>query len=170
MTLGERIKYLRKQNGLSQEQLADKLSVSRQAVQKWESDINEPSLDTIRCIACYFDVDLDYLLNGKSCPKSIPEIDKLIDEKELEPDKKRETIKNILKFILLCLSILMLLLCFIWAVTHPLTTAYFGKGFHNWYIPFYTSSMDVLVFQFLNILSIVGIGISLFLLLKRKEK
>lgn len=57
MTLGERIKELRNKHGLSQEQLADKLNVSRQAVQKWESNINEPNIETLKCIACYFKVD-----------------------------------------------------------------------------------------------------------------
>lgn len=68
MTLGERIKDLRRQHGLSQEQLADKLNVSRQAVQKWEANVNEPSIDTIKCIACYFNVNYEYLLNGEAPP------------------------------------------------------------------------------------------------------
>ena len=66
MSLGERIREQRKKYGLFQEQLADKLNVSRQAVQKRESNVNEPNIETIKCIACYFHVDFEYLLNGKA--------------------------------------------------------------------------------------------------------
>ena len=45
MTLGEKIKEARKNTGLSQEQLAEKLAVSRSAIAKWESDKGLPDID-----------------------------------------------------------------------------------------------------------------------------
>ena len=42
MNIADRIQYLRKQNGYSQEELADKVGVSRQAVSKWESEQSTP--------------------------------------------------------------------------------------------------------------------------------
>lgn len=66
MTLGERKQDLRKKNGYSQEKLSSKLNVSRQAVQKWEQNICEPSIDSITLIADLFNVSLDYLLAGKA--------------------------------------------------------------------------------------------------------
>ena len=45
MTIADRIQQLRKQNGLSQEQLAERLDVSRQAVSKWESGQSIPDVD-----------------------------------------------------------------------------------------------------------------------------
>lgn len=47
MILSEKITYLRKQNGWSQEQLAEQLNVSRQSISKWESGASIPDLDRI---------------------------------------------------------------------------------------------------------------------------
>ncbi len=47
MTLGEKIKELRKARGLSQEELAEQINVSRQAVSKWELDLSLPDIDNI---------------------------------------------------------------------------------------------------------------------------
>lgn len=62
MTLGEKLQYLRKQNGLSQEQFASKLTVSRQAVSKWELDSSLPDTENIVQISSIFGVTTDYLL------------------------------------------------------------------------------------------------------------
>ena len=47
MTLGEKIAKARKENNITQEQLADLLGVSRQAVGKWESDVSYPEIDKL---------------------------------------------------------------------------------------------------------------------------
>ena len=62
MNLGERIKALRKQNNLSQEQLAEKLNVSRQAVSKWESNTAYPDISNLILLRDIFGVTLDYLV------------------------------------------------------------------------------------------------------------
>lgn len=62
MTLGERISINRKQLQFSQEQLADKIGVSRQAVSKWEQDIAQPELDKLISLARLFSVSTDLLL------------------------------------------------------------------------------------------------------------
>lgn len=64
MDLSERIRDLRKQKGLSQEQLAEMLDVSRQAVSKWEGGQSSPDLDKITTISELFGVSTDYLLKG----------------------------------------------------------------------------------------------------------
>lgn len=64
MKIGDRIQSLRKTKGLSQEQLAEKIGVSRQAVSKWESEQSIPDLDKIIIMSEYFDVTTDYLLKG----------------------------------------------------------------------------------------------------------
>ena len=63
MTLGQKIKKLRSDKNLTQKELADQLYVSFQTVSKWESDLNEPNLSTIRQIAKLFDCSLEYLIN-----------------------------------------------------------------------------------------------------------
>lgn len=64
MNLSDRIQSLRKAAGLSQEELADRIGVSRQAVSKWESEQSAPDLDKIILLSECFGVTTDYLLKG----------------------------------------------------------------------------------------------------------
>ena len=64
MNMAERIQALRKANGLSQEELAEKMGVSRQAVSKWESEQSTPDLDKILMMSDLFAVTTDYILKG----------------------------------------------------------------------------------------------------------
>ena len=63
MTLGEKIKEARKQCGLSQEQLAEKMTVSRSAIAKWETDKGLPDVDNLKALAQLLNVSVDYLLD-----------------------------------------------------------------------------------------------------------
>ncbi|MDE7257585.1 MAG: helix-turn-helix domain-containing protein, partial [Clostridia bacterium] len=62
---GERIYNLRKKSGLSQEEFADKLGVSRQAVSKWETGQSVPDSEKAAAMAKFFGVSLDWLINGE---------------------------------------------------------------------------------------------------------
>ena len=64
MTLSNRIQKLRKKKGISQEELAHCLKVSRQAISKWESNQSLPDIDKILQMSEYFEVTTDYLLKG----------------------------------------------------------------------------------------------------------
>ena len=63
MNLSDNLKRIRKENNLSQEQLADKLGVSRQSVSKWESGIAYPEMDKVLQICKMFNLNIDELLN-----------------------------------------------------------------------------------------------------------
>ena len=65
MILAEKIALLRRQNGWSQEELADQLNVSRQAVSKWEGGMSIPDLDKILKLSALFEVSTDYLLKDE---------------------------------------------------------------------------------------------------------
>lgn len=72
MTLGEKLKDARKQTCLSQEQLAEKLGVSRSAVAKWETDNGIPDVGNLKVIAQLLNVSVDYLLDdGKGVDVSV---------------------------------------------------------------------------------------------------
>ena len=76
MTMGEKLQLLRKSRGLSQEQLAAELDVSRQAISKWECGDSTPDLDKLRAICTYFGVTTDHLIweNEEDAPKAaVPE-------------------------------------------------------------------------------------------------
>ena len=72
MTFGEKIQKLRKEAGLSQEELSYQLNVSRQAISKWERDNGYPETEKIVRMSKLFNVSLDYLLNEEDTQK--PEI------------------------------------------------------------------------------------------------
>lgn len=64
MNIADRIQHLRKSKGVSQEELADKIGVSRQAVSKWESEQSTPDLEKIIIMSDFFGVTTDYILKG----------------------------------------------------------------------------------------------------------
>ena len=64
MNIADRIQNLRKLRGISQEQLADRLGVSRQTISKWESEQSTPDMEKIILLSDYFEVTTDYLLKG----------------------------------------------------------------------------------------------------------
>lgn len=65
MTIGEKIKLLRVSNGITQEELAEKLNVSRSAVAKWETDNGTPEISNLKLISKMFSISLDELLNDE---------------------------------------------------------------------------------------------------------
>ena len=73
MTLGEKLQLLRRSRGLSQEQLAAELDVSRQAISKWECGDSTSDLDKLRTICTYFGVTTDYLLKDEKIVKDSEE-------------------------------------------------------------------------------------------------
>lgn len=86
MNLSDRIQYLRKVRGISQEGLADQLGVSRQAVSKWESEQSMPDLDKIISMSDYFEVTTDYLLKG---------VEPVVQKEEEQSIKHRRIASNI---------------------------------------------------------------------------
>lgn len=65
MNLNERLQYLRKKAGYSQEQLAELLGISRQAISKWESGQGNPDIDNIVKLTKIYQVSADYILLGR---------------------------------------------------------------------------------------------------------
>ena len=64
MEFNKKLQELRKQKGLTQEELADALYVSRTAISKWESGRGYPNIDSLKAIAKFFSVTIDDLLSG----------------------------------------------------------------------------------------------------------
>lgn len=101
MNVADRIQNLRKAKGISQEQLADAIGVSRQAVSKWESEQTTPNLEKIILMSEYFDVTTDYLLKGIEPAEETEHmtVGDVIDRKILtEANGKRA--KNIFRYLL----------------------------------------------------------------------
>ena len=120
MKFSEKLLTLRKANNLTQEQLAEKLDVSRQSISKWESEQATPELEKIVALSSIFDVTTDYLLKSS-------EIDDLsVKTKILEKQQKilfiqEQKRQNILKCILYSIATYMIFLAI-----------YFIGHFHFW--------------------------------------
>ena len=82
MEFNEKLQELRKQKGLTQEELASKLYVTRTAVSKWESGRGYPNIDSLKAIAGFFSVTIDELLSGGEALK-------LAEEDEKQNERKR---------------------------------------------------------------------------------
>lgn len=89
MTLGEKIAKQRKELNYTQEQLADILSVSRQSISKWESDIAYPETDKLIKMGKLFECSMDYLLNDEITEKD--------GARKEEPTPVLETMRTFLR-------------------------------------------------------------------------
>lgn len=98
MDFNKKLQELRKQKGMTQEELAETLFVSRTAVSKWESGRGYPNIESLKAISKFFGVTVDELLSG----------DELLAVSE-EDNRQKENHFRDLVFGLLDLSVLMLL-------------------------------------------------------------
>ena len=88
--IANRLVELRKKSGLSQEDLADKLGVSRQAVSKWERAESSPDTDNLICLAKIYGVSLDDILNTDQSVEEIAEDKRLSEEGKKEEREELE--------------------------------------------------------------------------------
>lgn len=98
MEFNEKLQELRKQKGMTQEELAEALYVSRTAISKWESGRGYPNIDSLKAISQYFAISIDELLSG----------DEVLTIAE-EDNKKKERQHRDLVFGLLDCSVAMFL-------------------------------------------------------------
>ena len=100
MEFNEKLQELRKKKGLTQEELADKLYVSRTAVSKWESGRGYPNIESLKAIASFFSVSVDALLSSDEILNVAEE-----NQKETE-DRFRDTVFGLLD---ICMTLLIFL-------------------------------------------------------------
>lgn len=122
MKLSDNLKTIRKENNLSQEQLAEKLGVSRQAVSKWESDQSYPEMEKVLLICKLFNYNIDELMNESvkevnETKQSKSNLNKYIDDffsfitktvEMLSSMKFKEKLKCIFEQIIVVISLLMI--------------------------------------------------------------
>ena len=103
MNLGKKILDLRKKNGLSQEELGEKLDVTRQTISNWELNITTPNTEQLKGLSKEFNVSIDELLDN--------DIKDVLFEKLSNTEKLAGIILKIIKIVLICVpSVLVLLL------------------------------------------------------------
>ena len=90
MTFAEKLKSMRKQAGMSQEKLSEKLGVSRQAITKWETDAGIPDIENLMAISTLFGVSIDDLLSGeKLADKSTDYLYESVTEYDIDCEEKK---------------------------------------------------------------------------------
>jgi len=86
MEFNEKITQLRKARGMTQEELADKVGVSRQSISKWELGDCEPDMSTLRKLQKIFGVSMDYLINDNVYNAKEEQKKEKTDKKEIYPN------------------------------------------------------------------------------------
>ena len=127
-TIAKRLTALRKQRGFSQEQLAEKLNVSRQAVSKWERAEAQPDISNLSALSKLYGITIDELINGKAeqeevqpTPSSDTEKsreDDLAAEEETTAENTEPRIKSGI-FVALIVTIVYLVMGYCWNLWHP---------------------------------------------------
>ncbi len=107
MTIGQKIKEARQRSGLTQAQLAEQLTVSRQAVTKWESDRGIPDIENLKLIARYLNVSLDQLLAD-----DLPSWETSSDCVQKDAGQRREHIGGKIMLYTLLVDVLVGILCY----------------------------------------------------------
>lgn len=102
MEFNEKLQDLRKQKGLTQEELAEYLYVSRTAISKWESGRGFPNIESLKAISKFFSVSLDELLSGEE----------ILAIAEKDHKEKERTIRDLVFGLLDCAMALLLFLPF----------------------------------------------------------
>lgn len=100
MTLPEKLTFLRKQNGLTQIELAEKLNVSRQAISKWEVGTAVPGIDSLKALGKLYGVTIDSLVNDDTPPSY------LCANKEHASPKPETSKKNRYRFLLITIIVM----------------------------------------------------------------
>jgi len=73
-SVGKNIKQLRNVKGITQDQLAEKLHVTRQAVSNWENGKTQPDIETLSALAECFEITVEELIYGTSTPQNDPKV------------------------------------------------------------------------------------------------
>ena len=118
MLLSEKLYTLRKKQSLSQEQLAEQLNVSRQAISKWESAQSMPDPEKLIAISEFFQVSLDYLLKDDVEPSGVLPV-------QGKPTELRSGVGINLAGLIICISGLVLLI--LWGLISVLNPSVSGQ-------------------------------------------
>ena len=103
MELKEKLVALRKEKGLTQLAVAEKLDVSRQAISRWESGTALPSTDNLKCLGALYGVPVDYLINEET-----ERVNSESDSKKENEDRRDH--KRLSRRIVACISVVLIVM------------------------------------------------------------
>lgn len=158
MTFPEKLYSLRKSRGESQEQLAEALGVSRQAISKWETGAAVPETDKLLLISRRFGVTVDSLLKDEEDPTAPAVATAAADDASAVPEKKKSSPRGVAGIVLLAVGIAVALILVIIAISSPEATNRISAS----------SFIEIDGFGIALILCVADLVLSLFLLLKKR--
>ena len=153
MEFNEKLQKLRKERGITQEELAAELYVSRTAISKWESGRGYPNIDSLKAISEFFSVSVDDLLSSN----------KLL---VIAENENKESVKRIFDFIAALVDVFSVALVVLPLYPHSVNGFVYGVNLLNYS---QISSINLIV-HWIIIISLCVIGITRLLLLKTKAE
>lgn len=158
MAFGETLTTLRKSRGMSQEQLAEQLELTRQTISKWELDQSTPDMEYIIKLSELFCVSTDYLLKGEEHTVPIA-----CEQQQVQQSKPPQgyTWCFFGGLTFMCMSLVGIIALAICAAFHPWTVIrnnYVFEGF----IGFLMGSNTLWLFVMLAVMALIGIGLGVF--------
>lgn len=174
MSLGERIQMLRKEKKMSQNDLAEKLDVSRQSVSKWETDTAKPELPKLILMAELFQVSLDELVSSEISEGNERVIDKRHEDDSVESSERGFTfmfLELMGRTYNQTLSTLYLYLILFFAIL-PVNIYLYEKGVYGPVSFSFIHQFDLLVLGFLPDLPLIAVlfGIFIWRLVKKEHR
>lgn len=167
MKLFVKIQQLRKQNGMSQEKLAQLLGVSRQSVSKWESGQSLPEIDKIIQLSNIFEVTTDYLLKDVSEEKCI---DILRKEKEKDVLAHHTSLMFKVGFTMFSVGVVAIAVFWILSIVYPTYRVMWDGTLLTGFSGFLILHEVTPIFIFFCVVGTIGLGIMLFEKKKKKVK
>lgn len=131
MNLAEKIQQLRKRSDLSQEQLADKLGISRQSISKWESEQSTPEIDRIVQLSEIFGVTTDYLLKDIDCLEN-----PVLSAKDKNPSSSNNELRLIITTICIACSFISIFVMWILSKIYPAPIVFYNIFTEKWLVGF----------------------------------
>ena len=117
--IANKLVELRKNSGLSQEELAEKLGLSRQAISKWERAESSPDTDNLIALAKLYNISLDELLLNKETSSELNETKELEETDERNSSIKINFVWEFGKIVPIIAIVVYLLLGLLWGLWHP---------------------------------------------------
>ena len=168
--LKDNIKILRKQKGLSQEELSIKLNVVRQTISKWEQGLSVPDSEMLISLPEVFDIPVSKLL-GETIPEDNPDNLKEIAEKleiiNLQMAQRKESIRKFWHWFFIILCILLVL---IFISLSTLGNTYMEWDYNNPELAFLGVGIHYFVWIFMRIAPLAFIGSIIGICLTSKRK
>ena len=168
--LKDNIKTLRKEKGLSQEELSIKLNVVRQTISKWETGLSVPDAEMLISLSQVFDTPVSKLLGENITLKKendLKEISEKLEIINLELAKKQDNKRKIWHYIFISICIIIII---IFISLYLLGNQYMEWNYNNSEYMVLGVSIHSFIWLFIRIAPIIFIGSIVGILLTRKKK